>query len=120
MKTQVPVVWLLANLFHPLLLITWFGVWDFGISGDDIGIVLMLFIYGFLFSMPSLLLGFLVEYLVKIPCAFKPYEHLPIFRFVNNLSGQLVAEMNSFPAMQTSCRPGKRFPVAVCRFAHEK
>lgn len=64
MKSQVPVVWLIANLLHPFLLIFWFGEWNFNLSSDDFGIGIMLFIYGFMFSMPSLLLGFLVEYLV--------------------------------------------------------
>ena len=89
MKTQVPVVWLLANLFHPLLLITWFGVWDFGISSDDFGIVLMLFIYGFLFSMPSLLLGFLAAYLVS------KMHPVPLTRFLYwLLLSPLVALLN--------------------------
>lgn len=67
MKTQVPAVWLIANLLHPILLISWYGDWNltFDLSTDDIGIGIMIFIYGILLSIPSLFLGFFVEYLVS-------------------------------------------------------
>lgn len=65
MRNPVPAIWLLANLFHPVILVTWFGGWDFTLNSEDIGIAMMVFIYAFLFSLPSLFMGFIMEYLIS-------------------------------------------------------
>ncbi len=76
MKTPVPAVWLLANLFHPVILMIWFDDWGFTFKSEDISIALMIFIYAMLFSLPSLLLGFLTEYIITKTVADITYRYL--------------------------------------------
>jgi hypothetical protein len=76
MKSPVPVVWLLANLFHPVILMIWFDDWGFTFNRGDIGIALMIFIYAMLFSLPSLLMGFLTEYIITKTIADITYRYL--------------------------------------------
>lgn len=65
MKNPVPAVWLLANLLHPVLLMLWFNDGILAFKSDDIGIGVMIFIYAFLFSLPSLFFGLLAEYIIS-------------------------------------------------------
>jgi len=76
MKNPVPAIWLLANLFHPVLLLLWFNDWGFAFNREDIGIGLMIYIYAFLFSVPSLLSGLLAEYVISILVTDKVYRYL--------------------------------------------
>lgn len=66
MKNPVPTVWFLANLLHPLLLMLWCNDGVLAFKSEDIGIGLMIFIYAFLFSIPSLVFGLLAEYIISI------------------------------------------------------
>ncbi|MBL0269505.1 MAG: hypothetical protein IPP99_12775 [Chitinophagaceae bacterium] len=65
MKNPVPAVWLLANLIHPVILMLWFNDGILAFKSEDIGIGVMIFIYAFLFSIPSLLFGLLAEYIIS-------------------------------------------------------
>ena len=76
MRNPVPAVWLLANLFHPVILMIWFDDWGFNFSSEDIGIALMIFIYAMLFSLPSLLMGFITEYILTKTVTDITYRYL--------------------------------------------
>jgi len=76
MKNPVPAVWLLANFIHPVILMIWYVDWGFAFSTEDIGIALMVFIYALLFSLPSLLMGFLTEYIITKTVADIMYRYL--------------------------------------------
>lgn len=76
MKSPVPAVWLLANLFHPVILMIWFDDWGFTFNSEDISIALMVFIYAFLFSLPSLLFGFITEYIISKTVTDTTYRYL--------------------------------------------
>jgi hypothetical protein len=76
MRSPVPAVWLLANLFHPVILMIWFDDWSFNFNSEDIGIALMIFIYAMLFSLPSLLMGFLTEYIITKTVGDITYRYL--------------------------------------------
>lgn len=76
MKNPVPAIWLLAGLFHPVLLMLWFNDGVLGFKSGDIGIGLMIYIYGFLFSLPSLVFGLLAEYIISIVVKDTIYRYL--------------------------------------------
>ena len=65
MSMYVSAIWLIANLVHPFMLLVVFGN-DFDM--DMLGFGLQFTLYSFMFSMPSLFLGFLVIYgIFKLP-----------------------------------------------------
>lgn len=64
MKVAIPGVWLIANLIHPMLMYVFSGDNDWRPSREDISIGLMIFMYALIFSLPSLVIGLLAEYLI--------------------------------------------------------
>ena len=60
------ITWLLANLLHPFVMLIVFQSENYLISGEGLGFVIMIFLYILLFSIPSLLMGFLVLHLISL------------------------------------------------------
>jgi hypothetical protein len=58
--------WLVANLIHPLVLMIWFNADLSEQNGFELfGMYFQGFIYSFLFSLPALLIAFVVYYLLR-------------------------------------------------------
>lgn len=58
--------WALANLLHPFAMFFYFNGNDFSLSAADIGGLLPVLFYSFVFSLPSLLLGFLAGHFISL------------------------------------------------------
>jgi len=65
MNSHVPGTWLVANLLHPVAMFLYFNEGPVSVSAIDIPGVFQVVGFSFLFSLPSLLLGFLADYLIS-------------------------------------------------------
>lgn len=65
MNTHVPATWLLANLLHPFLMAIQIHEGLFYFSSGDVPLLLPIFLYSLVFSLPSLILAFFAEYLLS-------------------------------------------------------
>lgn len=91
MIAHFTVTWLLANLLHPFIMWVYFGGSGFSSAPELFGIVFMIIVYSFIFSIPSLFLSYLAGYLISLMPLEKNMQYLvwlvtaPAIAFVNFL-----------------------------------